>query len=240
MIETFKNLDFSAGGEYEPTKENFPWAKIFFTGAGVDLTGLTITEALSGAKYVITNPAVERFSTEVDAQPIAGSGSIAQTVTGTPSCMAVMATTPLRVNKFKVGSGDGMSLDAPASGASPILTCTGNTGGASSSVAATAYSITSVLSASNFYGLFSAAAAINGFEGGEANSYNALATVFALHSIQNIDDAITLNEVENFKGFLIYAIDSYKADYVDGLHWMQYQWSVGNYYLYPPWKGLSS
>ena len=237
MLTTFTNLDYSVGGEYEPTQENFPFAKLWFAGDAVD--GLTITERFSGAVFAMSSDG----NTTANKAPT--SGDISFTLGSTSTAFMAFTTNNGTTEKFRVGlsTGDNIEFDATAA-ADPLWNVDGTTiiAGDVSAVGTTSSGETTAQV--GFNGFNCSAGGLVTFDNKDTlNAYQDLASVaISLYGTCVIGNAITMTEIQaaDFDGFmLINFAAGLPSDFGEGLQWMRAQWHLGNYWIYPKWKGLA-
>lgn len=249
IIPYSDSTKYSKGGIYAPNSTNFPCAKLFFQcneAAGTN----TLTDVIQGA--VLTYAGL----TKPDSYSTVSSTTSAQTTSGTTIAIdspfvwfvvakgtfpqhrlgstAASTSTYVSVNSTNPVIADGVTA-AEARGTNPTLNTVG-----------TIYGRAMVLSA------FNTATGQTTYEFTTTTTASALAstatdaTSFGAIALTNPMTGITFGASgwQQGTGTATYGMAFLKFSTIPsslkaGLAWMTYQWSVGNKWIYPGWKGLS-
>lgn len=233
IIKTYKNLDFTSGGDFEPTAENFPACAHFFkcdeiTGTDTVLT-CAITGAQTGTLSNFTNPSTG--SIKATSVAALSSGSIVS-----PGTKEVVALLVGEIGLLSVVIGDGTG---------PHLTLSGETLGSQvqgddGSKSATALTGGGVYGLGFKYDL--STPEVTSFEMNDASGYveKAAVTLGATSTVTAMDDKLALSHLthDEIYGIALFYFDTLPDDVQQAVAWMTEQWrDNNNKVIYPGWKG---
>lgn len=233
IVETYANLNYSSGGEYEPTADNFPSCAHFFrcseTGAAT-----SITDAITGQTVAVTsfsNPTTGAIDCTVAAATLSGAGI---TSPGTKAVVA-LAVGNLALLGIVIGSAatahltiSGATIGSQVQGDDGLKSATAVTGGA---VYGTGFK----------YELDTPE--VISFEMNDAAGYveKAAVTLGSTTTVTGLENNFSLSAGNtSLFGLALFYFDTLPTDIEQAVAWMTEQWRTqNNKVIYPGWKGLT-
>lgn len=237
---------YDTGGLYAPTSGNFPAAKLFFQCNEAAATN-TLTDVIQGS--VITYAGL----TKPDAYSVVSSTTTAQTTSGTaiaidsPFVYFVVAKGAFPTHRlgittgtyFNVSTTNPAILDGQSSAEARGTNFTLNT-------ASTIYGRANVLSAfdsatgqTTYEFTTTTTASALADTATDATSFGTVALANPMTNLQFGASGFQQGTGTATYGILFMKFTAIPSNLKAGLAWMTYQWSVGNKWIYPGWKGVS-
>lgn len=239
---------FSSNGRWEPTAANFPRVKHFWnceeTSADSSLTDTINGVELTAASLARTSDTFG-ITTTLTSQETSGTYALDGTKPFAMMTVCHAATMGIRIGKLTTDQANIIIRDA-TSATAPLVD------DGATSRPGTDY--TNLLAASTTYGraigikTFNDAAGLLTFECDTGSNLYPLAAAASttIATFPNSGDTFetgaggwSAGGTGNLYGIAIFEFDSWPDDFDDALAWMTYQWSIGNKWIYPGWRGLS-
>lgn len=233
MIKTYRNLDFSAGSEYEANAANFPACAHFFNceeAAGATTLTDVVGDVVMTTDAGITIPAAGAIDCTISLSTAPASGTI--TAPGTKSVVA-FAVGNIALLGISYGGAatqhltiSGAAVGCQYQGDSSLVSGTALTGGAVYGIGFTAEIGGDLVT----------------FEMNDASGYvpKAAVTMAANTTLDTISNVLSLSAGNtSLYGFAYFFFDTLPTDIEQAVAWMTQEWRAGNKQIYPGWKGRS-
>lgn len=234
----------STGATWSANSTNFPACKLFFPCNEAAATN-TLTDTQQGASLACAT------LTKPDAFSITSATTTGQTSTGTNFNL----DTPFLLFAVAKGAFPNIRLGISTAGYASLITATPTVdNGGAETCRGTAFTLNT---AGTIYGRANVITAFNSATGQTTYEFTTTSTASALANTPTdatnfATSALTTDGVFTFgasgwqqgTGTAIYGMAFFKFSAIpsnlkSALAWMTYQWSIGNKWIYPGWKGVS-